>query len=136
MKLVYPSALAVCTLALCAAPAAAQYRPRPVASTSPAENYHVELGAGFWNPSADMVVTVPGSGPLTGIVGTSIDLKKDLGLTDKRFPGNPTRSYRTRDPLRVVREVVDWEPHAPEVLQHMRDHLAELDRQGVEAINE
>ncbi len=60
----------------------------------------------------------------------------DPNLTDKKFPGNPTRSYRTRDPLRVVREVADWEPHPPEVLQHMRDRLEELKRQGVEAINE
>ena len=46
----------------------------------------------------------------------------DPNLTDKRFPGNPTRSYRTREPLRVVGEVVDWEPHSPEVLQGMQDH--------------
>jgi rifampin ADP-ribosyltransferase len=63
-------------------------------------------------------------------------IEDDPNLTDKRFPGNPTRSYRTRDPLRVVGEVVDWEPHDPEVLHAMRDRLAELDRQGVEAINE
>ena len=60
----------------------------------------------------------------------------DPNLTDKKFPGNPTRSYRTRDPLRVVREVVDWEPHPPAVLQHMRDRLAELERLGIEAIND
>lgn len=60
----------------------------------------------------------------------------DPNLTNQRFPGNPTRSYRTRDPLRVVGEVEDWEPHSAEQLQQMRDHLAELARQGVEAINE
>ena len=38
----------------------------------------------------------------------------DPDLTDKKFPGNPTRSYRSRDPLRVVGEVTDWEPHSPE----------------------
>jgi hypothetical protein len=63
-------------------------------------------------------------------------IEDDPNLTDKRFPGNPTRSYRTREPLRVVGEVADWEPHDPEELQAMRDRLAELDRQGVEAINE
>lgn len=63
-------------------------------------------------------------------------IEDDPNLTDKRFPGNPTRSYRTRDPLRVVAEVVDWEPHAPEVLQAMQDHLDELKRRGVEAIND
>lgn len=60
----------------------------------------------------------------------------DPNLTDQRFPGNPTRSYRTREPLRVIEEVVDWEPHPPERVREMREHLAELERQGVEAINE
>ena len=59
----------------------------------------------------------------------------DPNLTDKKFPGNPTRSYRTREPLRVVDEVLDWQPHSPEVLQNMRNHLEELKRLGVEAIN-
>jgi Rifampin ADP-ribosyl transferase len=59
----------------------------------------------------------------------------DPNLTDKKFPGNPTRSYRTREPLRVVDEVLDWQPHSPEVLEHMRNHLAELKAQGIEAIN-
>ena len=62
--------------------------------------------------------------------------ENDPNLTDKRFPGNPTRSYRTREPLRVVGEVADWQGHAPEVLQTMLDHLAEMKRQGVEAIND
>lgn len=63
-------------------------------------------------------------------------IENDPNLTDQRFPGNPTRSYRTRDPLLVVAEVPDWEGHPPELLQQMRDHLAELERQGIEAINE
>ena len=62
--------------------------------------------------------------------------ENDPNLTDQRFPGNPTRSYRTRAPLRVVGEVRDWEPHPPEVLQTMRDHLEELKRHGIEAIND
>lgn len=60
----------------------------------------------------------------------------DPNVTDKRLPGNPTMSYRTRDPLRVVGEVVGWTGHAPEQLQTMRDHLAELARQGIEAIED
>jgi hypothetical protein len=60
----------------------------------------------------------------------------DPNLTDKRFSGNPTRSYRTREPLRVVGEVLDWEPHSPEALEDMRDHLEELKRLGIEAIND
>ena len=63
-------------------------------------------------------------------------IEDDPNLTDKKFPGNVTRSYRTRHPVRVVGEIVDWQPHPPEVLQTMRDRLAELDRLGVEAIND
>jgi hypothetical protein len=63
-------------------------------------------------------------------------LENDPNLTDKRFPGNPTRSYRTRQALRVVGEVLDWEGHSPEALRAMREHLDELKRLGVEAIDE
>lgn len=60
----------------------------------------------------------------------------DPNVTDKRFPGNPTLSYRTRHPLRVTGELEDWVGHDPEALKTMRDHLARLAQQGVEAINE
>jgi len=60
----------------------------------------------------------------------------DPNLTDKRFPGNVTRSYRTREPLVVIAEVVEWEGHPPAVLHEMLDALAEMKRQGIEAINE
>lgn len=63
-------------------------------------------------------------------------IEDDPNLTDKKFPGNPTRSYRTKEPLRVVGEVLDWKGHSPEELQNMRDHLAELKRLGIEAIND
>ncbi len=59
----------------------------------------------------------------------------DPNVTDKKFPGNPTRSYRTREALRVLGEVPDWQPHSPEALQLMRNHLEELKRQGIEAID-
>lgn len=60
----------------------------------------------------------------------------DPNLTDKKFPGNPTRSYRTWEPLRIVDEISDWEPHSPEVLQDMRNHLETLKGLGIEAIND
>lgn len=60
----------------------------------------------------------------------------DPNLTDKRFPGNPTRSYRTKEPLRVTGEITDWKTHPAETVQIMRDHLEELKRQGVEAIED
>jgi DNA/RNA tunnel of bacterial DNA dependent RNA polymerase. len=60
-------------------------------------------------------------------------LENDPNLTDKKFPGNPTRSYRTKQSLRVIGEVLDWEGHSPEVLQNMLDHLEMLKKLGVEA---
>ncbi|MEA5083496.1 MAG: NAD(+)--rifampin ADP-ribosyltransferase [Lachnospiraceae bacterium] len=62
--------------------------------------------------------------------------ENDPNLTDKKFPGNPTRSYRTKESLKIVNEVLGWEGHAPEVLQNMLDNLKELRRQGIEAIND
>jgi rifampin ADP-ribosylating transferase len=61
--------------------------------------------------------------------------ENDPNLTDKKFPGNPTRSYRTRHAIRVVGEVPEWEGHSPEVLQNMLDHLDKLKQLGIEAIN-
>ena len=60
----------------------------------------------------------------------------DPNVTDKRFPGNPTRSFRTRQPLRVVGEVDEWEGHDPEVLQGMLDGLARLREQGLDVIED
>lgn len=60
----------------------------------------------------------------------------DPNLTDKKFPGNPTKSYRTRDPLRVTGEITDWQGHAPEALQAMKDHVEQLRQQGIEAIED
>lgn len=63
-------------------------------------------------------------------------IEDDPNLTDKKFPGNPTQSYRSREPFHVVGEVTDWEGHSPERLKEMRDRLEELQRQGIEAIND
>jgi rifampin ADP-ribosylating transferase len=70
------------------------------------------------------------------IVEPTGPFEDDPNLTDKRFPGNPTKSYRTREPLRIAGEIKDWEGHPPEVLQAMRDHLAEMERQGPAAIED
>ena len=70
------------------------------------------------------------------IVEPTGPIEDDPNLTDKKFPGNPTRSFRTRAPLRVTGEVNDWKGHAPEQLQAMKDGLARLAAQGVEAIED
>jgi rifampin ADP-ribosylating transferase len=63
-------------------------------------------------------------------------IEDDPNLTDKRFPGNPTRSYRSRNAFRVVGEVTDWTGHSDAQLREMRDHLEFLKRRGIEAIEE
>ncbi|WEX75138.1 NAD(+)--rifampin ADP-ribosyltransferase [Sinorhizobium numidicum] len=50
----------------------------------------------------------------------------DPNLTDKKFPCDPTQSYRSRERLRVMGEVADWQPHSAEQLQQMKDGLARL----------
>ena len=60
----------------------------------------------------------------------------DPNLTDKKYPGNPTKSYRSREPLRVIDEVLDWEGHSKEDMQNMNDNLEKLKAQGIEAIND
>lgn len=54
----------------------------------------------------------------------------DPNLTDKKFPGNPTKSYRSREPLRIVGEVREWEGHSPERLKEMKDALARMEAEG------
>ena len=70
------------------------------------------------------------------IVEPTGPIADDPNLTDRKYPGNPTKSYRTRDPLRVTGEVKDWTGHSPEQLKAMMDHLAELKRLGIEAIED
>jgi len=60
----------------------------------------------------------------------------DPNLTDKKYPGNPTKSYRSREPLRVTGEVTDWQGHSPETLKAMKDHIERLRQLGVEAIED
>ena len=62
-------------------------------------------------------------------------IEDDPNLTDKKFPGNPTLSYRSREPLRVTGEIADWQGHSPEQLKAMKDHLERLRKLGIEAID-
>lgn len=63
-------------------------------------------------------------------------VEDDPNLTDKKFPGNPTRSYRSREPLRVTGEVTEWEGHSEDLLQSMKDHLERLKQEGIEAMDD
>lgn len=90
------------------------------------------LDAATWG--AELAV---GDGPgRIYIVEPTGPIEDDPNLTDKKFPGNPTKSYRTRDPLRVIGEVADWTGHPPAQLKAMKEHLARLAEQGIEAIED
>ncbi len=88
------------------------------------------LDAATWG--AELAVGVgPGRIYIVEPQGT---LEDDPNVTDKKFPGNPTRSYRTRQPVKIVGEIVDWVGHSPERVQAMRDGLADLERRGLAII--
>jgi hypothetical protein len=70
------------------------------------------------------------------IVEPTGTIEDDPNLTNKRFPGNPTQSYRSRHPLRIVGEVTQWTGHSPERLKEMHDHLSKLEQNGVDLIEE
>lgn len=70
------------------------------------------------------------------IVEPTGEFEDDPNLTDKKFPWNPTRSYRTRFPLKVIGEINEWKGHSPEVLKNMKDNVIKAKEQGIEAINE
>ena len=85
--------------------------------------YHCTLHAATWGAEL-----AKGEGPgriyLVEPIGSFMD---DPNLTDRKFPGNPTKSYRSREPLRVVAEYLDWQGHSPEEIQAMKDAIAGLE---------
>lgn len=91
------------------------------AATLDAAIWGAELAAGA---GRQRIYVVEPTGPI-------ID---DPNLTDKKFPGNPTMSYRSRDPLRIIAEVANWQGHPPEMVQQMLDGLARLKADGTNRI--
>lgn len=123
--------------------AKADLRPGDLIGPGFASNYGQRKEAAFVYLTATLDAAVWGAELAVGegagriyVVEPTGALEDDPNLTDQKFPGNPTRSYRSREPLRIIGEVIHWRGHAPEQLQAMRDGLAELDRRGVEAIED
>ncbi len=63
-------------------------------------------------------------------------IEDDPDLTDKKFPGNPTKSYRSAHPFRVVGEAINWQGHPIEQVNAMKEHLARLKEQGIDSLND
>ncbi|RDY68646.1 NAD(+)--rifampin ADP-ribosyltransferase [Lysobacter soli] len=108
-----------------------------------ASNYGKRAPAKFVYLSATLDAAIWGAELAVGegrghvyIVEPTGPIEDDPNLTDKRFPGNPTKSYRSAHPFRVVGEIIGWEGHPPERLAEMRAHLEKLRQAGVEAIEE
>jgi rifampin ADP-ribosylating transferase len=70
------------------------------------------------------------------IVEPTGEFEDDPNVTDKRFPGNPTLSFRSREPVRVVGELVDWVGHSPEKLEAMKAALDALQRNDAAQIED
>jgi len=70
------------------------------------------------------------------IVEPTGPIEDDPNLTDKKYPGNITKSYRTRDPLRITGEVTDWKGHPPEQLKTMKENVERMRQLGIEAIED
>ena len=63
-------------------------------------------------------------------------IEEEPDLTEKKFPGNPTKSYRSTHPCRVVGEVANWQGHPPEQVKAMKGGLAKLKEQGINSLND
>jgi hypothetical protein len=70
------------------------------------------------------------------LVEATGSIEDDPNLTDKKFPGNPTKSYRSEYPFKVVGEITIWQAHSAEQVKAMKDGLAKLNEQGIEAIED
>jgi hypothetical protein len=92
------------------------------AATLDAAIWGAELAAG---DDRERIYVVEPTGPIVD----------DPNLTDKKFPGNPTLSYRSRDPLRVIAEVTKWKGRPPERLRQMKEGLARMKSDGSNIID-
>jgi rifampin ADP-ribosylating transferase len=106
-------------------------------------NYGQRKNAGYIFLSATLDAAVWGAELAAGdgreriyLVEPTGALEDDPDLTDKKFPGNPTKSYRSTAPFRVVGEVTVWQGHAAEQVQAMKAALEKLNEQGIHSLND
>jgi hypothetical protein len=94
-----------------------------LSSTLDAAIWGAELAAG---EGRERIYLVEPTGPI----------EDDPDLTDKKFPGNPSKSYRSTQPFRIVGEVINWQGHPIEQVKVMKDHLEKLKEQGIDSLND
>lgn len=95
--------------------------------------YFTALPAPAAGLAAELAVALTGAEPPGHIylVEPTGLFEDDPNVTNKRFPGNPTKSYRSIHPLRIIAEVEDWEPSDPELVKGMLENLEKLRKQGL-----
>jgi rifampin ADP-ribosylating transferase len=120
----------------------ADVKPGDLISAGYGSNYGTQKQASWVYLTGTLDAAIWGAELATGegreriyIVEPTGPIVDDPNLTDKKFPGNPTRSYRSREPLRLTGEVTEWQGHSPERLKEMKDHLERLKARGIEAID-
>ena len=90
------------------------------------------LNAAIWGTELAL-----GDGPgRIYVVEVTGPFEDDPNLTDKKYPGNPTLSYRSKSPLRVIGEVVNWQGHPADELKAMKDGIERAKQLGIEAIED
>ena len=94
------------------------------------------LETAVWGAELSTALAGQGGRGRIYVVEPSGPFEDDPNVTDKKFPGNPTRSYRSPYPLRIVGEVADWQGHDPDVLAGMLESLARLRAQGADLIED
>jgi rifampin ADP-ribosylating transferase len=100
--------------------------------TTPHVYFTRTLDAAIWG--AELAL---GEGPgRIYIVEPTGPIEEDPNLTNQKFRGNPTKSFRSREPLRVTGEITDWQGHSPEALNAMKNGLKRLERLGVEPMDD
>ena len=121
----------------------ADLKPGDLISPGFSSNYGTRKNAKFVYLTATLDAAIWGAELALGngrgriyIVEPTGAYEDDPNLTDKKFPGNPTRSYRSAHPLRVTGEVTEWQGHSEEQVDTMKKHLEQLKQQGIEAIED
>ena len=98
--------------------------------------FSANLEPAIWGAELAMSFAgLPGRGNIY-IVEPTGDFEDDPNLTNKRFPGNPTKSYRTRSPLKIVGVVTDWQGHPEDVVRGMLSSLHDLQQRGLAIIED
>ena len=94
------------------------------------------LEPAVWGAELAAALSGTGGSERIYVVEPTGPFEDDPNVTNKKFPGNVTQSYRTRHPMRVVAEIETWEGHSSEVLRGMLDNIARLRERGLDVIDD